>query len=90
MKHMWLHYVYILMQHTIQECTLNVNEFALKMPHNTDGQKSTQCRISPNWSPRLKDINSVDLFKTLSNISSLETLPLPLGATLYLQNPFRR
>ena len=27
------------------------------------------------------------MFKTLSNISSLETLDLTLGATLYLQNP---
>ena len=76
------------MQHTIQEFTLDVNVFCLKIPHNTDGRKSTQCRISPKWSPNLKEINSVDLFKTFSNISDLETLDLTLGATHNLQNPF--
>ena len=78
------------MQHTIQKCTLYVNVFCLKIPYNTDGQKSTLCCTSPNSSPGLKEINSVDLFKTLSNIFGLETLDLTLGATLYLQNPFRR
>ena len=81
MKHRWLHYVHILMQHTIQECTLYVNVLRLKIPHNADGQKSTQCCISPNWSPSLKEINSVDMFKTLSNISGLETLDLITGPT---------
>ena len=79
MKHRRLHYIHILMQYTIQECTLDVNVFRLKIPHNTDGKQSMQCCISPYWSPSLKEINSVDLFKTLSNVSGLETLDLTLG-----------
>ena len=90
MKHRRLHYIHILMQHTIQECTLNVNVFRLKIPYNTDGKKSTQCGISPYWSPSLKEINSVDLFKLLCNISGLETLDLTLGASLDFQNSFGR
>ena len=64
--------------------------FCLKIPHNTDGQQRTQCRISPNWIPSLKEINSVDLFKTLGNISRLESLDLTPGATLNLKSPFSR
>ena len=77
------------MQHTIQECTLDVNLFCLKIPHNTDGKQSSQRRISPTWSPCFKEVNSVELFEfqTLSNVSGLETLDLTLGAALDLQNP---
>ena len=32
----------------------------------------------------------MELFKTLSNVSGLETLDLTLGATLDLRNPFGR
>ena len=39
MKHWWLHNVYILIQHTIQECTFNVNVFRIKIPHNPDGKR---------------------------------------------------
>ena len=88
MNHRWLHYVHILMQHTIQECTLDVNVLRLKIPRNTDGKQSSQFCICPKWKPCLKEVNSVDLFKTLSNVSGLETLDLTVGATLYLQTPF--
>ena len=78
------------MQHTIQECTLNVNVFRLKIPYKTDGKHCAQCRISLYWSPTLKENDSVDLFKPLSNISGLEMLDLTPGATLDFQNLFGR
>ena len=79
-----------LMQHTIQECTLYVNVFCLKISHNTDGKSSSQCCISTSWSPCLEQINSVDLLKTLSNVSGLKSLDLTPGASLDLQSPFGR
>ena len=78
------------MQHIIWECTLNVNVFRLKIPYDTDGKQSTQYCISPYWSPSLKDINSVDLLKPLSNVSGLEPLDLTLSASLNFKNPFGR
>ena len=90
MKNRWLHYVHILMQHTIQECTIDVKVFRRKIPHHTDGKQSLQCCISPNWSRCLKEINSVNLFKTLCKVSGLETLDLIRGASLDLQNSFGR
>ena len=90
MENCRLHYVHIMMQHAVQECTLDVYVFGFKIPHYTDAKPGTQCRISLNGSPSLKEINSVDLFKSLSNISGLKTFDLALGATLNLKNPFSR
>ena len=78
------------MQHTIQECTFDLYVFGLKIPYNTDRQQSTQRGISPNWSPSLKEVYPMDLFKPFGNISSLESFNLTLGASLNLKNPFCR